>query len=129
MTPALQLIIAAVSAWVLVGGTVFLFAALHRRKQRRARARKDAEREPLDTLVLQVRLGQMAAELQALADSRGFAVAHHTRAAQAAYDALLAEACRRAGLPVETPRRATERATEEERLREELELASRGWSW
>ncbi|QAY71726.1 hypothetical protein ET471_03940 [Xylanimonas protaetiae] len=80
-------------------------------------------------MVLQLRLGQMAAEIQQLAGSHGFAAAHHTRAAQAAYDALLAEACRRAGLDVVTPLRATEVSRESERLREELELTSRGWSW
>ncbi|QAY64869.1 hypothetical protein ET495_11525 [Xylanimonas allomyrinae] len=97
--------------------------------RRRAERRRKAAGDPIDTLTLQLRLGEIAREIQALAGSRGFAVAHHTRAAQAAYDALLAEACRRAGLPVEAPHLVTDRTPEAERLREELELASRGWSW
>jgi predicted nucleic acid-binding protein len=129
MTLQLQLLIAVASIWVLVGATVLTCAALRAHARRRERVRRAREGDPLDTLVLQLRLGQMADELRRLASSPGFAAAHHTRAAQAAYDALLAEACRRAGLPVEGPARATEVNRESERLREELELASRGWTW
>jgi hypothetical protein len=87
--------------------------------------------DPLVTLRLQVRLGELAAELRRLdEDPDVYARAHHWFAVQGAYDALLREACRLAGLPTETaPLRADERAAAGERLREELELSSRGWSW
>ena len=83
------------------------------------------------TLTVQVRLGELARELRAIDDDPlVFARAHHARAAQGAYDALLREACRLAGLSVvDLPMRAGERATSAERMREELELSSRGWSW
>lgn len=87
--------------------------------------------DPLVTLRLQVRLGQLASELRRVEEDPGvYARAHHWFAVQSAYDALLREACHLAGLPTEAePLRADERAAAEERLREELELSSRGWSW
>jgi hypothetical protein len=87
--------------------------------------------DPLVTLRLQVRLGELAAELRRIEeDPDVYARAHHWFAVQGAYDALLREACHLAGLPTETaPLRADERAGAGERLREELELSSRGWSW
>lgn len=87
--------------------------------------------DPLVTLRLQVRLGELAAELRRVEeDPDVYARAHHWFAVQGAYDALLREACRLVGLPTETaPLRADERAAAGERLREELELSSRGWSW
>jgi hypothetical protein len=83
------------------------------------------------TLSLQVRLGELATELRAIEDDPTvYARAHHYLAAQGAYDALLREACRLTGLPVDgAPLRAGLRDGDEERLREELELSSRGWSW
>jgi hypothetical protein len=87
--------------------------------------------DPLVTLRLQVRLGELAAELRRVEEDPGvYARAHHWFAVQGAYDALLREACRLAGLPTESaPLRADERAGADERLREELELSARGWSW
>lgn len=103
---------------------------------REAAARRDLRRraanaDPLVTLAIQVRLGELAGELRRLSDDPDvFARAHHWRAVQSAYDALLREACRLSGLPVaETPLRADERTEADERLREELELSARGWSW
>jgi hypothetical protein len=87
--------------------------------------------DPLVTLRLQTRLGQLATELRRVEEDPGvYARAHHWFAVQSAYDALLHEACRLAGLPADTaPLRADERTAADERLREELELSSRGWSW
>ena len=87
--------------------------------------------DPLVTLRLQSRLGQLAAELRHVEEDPGlYARAHHWFAVQGAYDALLREACRLAGLPMDAdPLRADERNAADERLREELELSSRGWSW
>jgi len=95
------------------------------------RTRSARAPDPLVTLRLQVRLGQLATELRRVEQDPGvYARAHHWFAVQGAYDALLREACRLAGLPVESaPLRADERTTDDERLREELELSSRGWSW
>ncbi|WP_125778102.1 hypothetical protein [Antribacter gilvus] len=94
-------------------------------------ARRARVPDPLVTLRLQVRLGELADELRRVEEDPGvYARAHHWHAAQSAYDALLREACRLAGLPTEpAPLRADQRAAADERLREELELSSRGWSW
>lgn len=129
MKPQLVVILVVLSIWALVGIVALTRVALKARHRRLERRRRLTEGDPLDTLVLQLRLGQMATELQRLTGSHSFAAAHHWRAAQAAYDALLAEACHRAGLDVVVPLRATEISKDAERLREELELASRGWSW
>ncbi|WP_454041665.1 hypothetical protein [Cellulosimicrobium sp. Marseille-Q8652] len=93
--------------------------------------RRAAAPDPLVTLGLQVRLSELAAELRRIeADPEVYARAHHYLAVQGAYDALLREACRLTGLPVEDmPLQAGFRAGDEERFREELELSARGWSW
>ncbi|AEG43141.1 hypothetical protein [Isoptericola variabilis] len=98
---------------------------------RRDLRRRAGEADPLVTLAIQMRLGELAAELRKVdEDPDVFARAHHWRAVQGAYDALLREACRLSALPVEdVPLRLGEHAAAEERLREELELSSRGWSW
>ncbi|SKC75513.1 hypothetical protein [Krasilnikoviella flava] len=103
----------------------------HQAVARRSRRRHPPAADPLLTLTVQVRLGELARELRAIDDDRQvYARAHHARAAQEAYDALLREACRLAGLGVvDLPTRAGEQAESAERLREELELSSRGWSW
>lgn len=95
------------------------------------RRRPEPVPDPLETLALQVRLSELAAEMRRLeADPDVYARAHHYLAVQGAYDALLREACRLTGLPVEdVPMRAGLRAGDEERFREELELSARGWSW
>jgi hypothetical protein len=82
--------------------------------------------DPFDALYVQHRLAALAAEIQRLeADRLVFAKAHRIKVAQSAYDALLGEACRLAGVePV-----AVELPGPHERAREEFELASRGWFW
>lgn len=99
---------------------------------RRHRPSPPPPADPFVVLQLQLRLGVLAAQLRALeADSRVWGRAHRLSAAQAAYDALLAEACRMAGVDVlAAERRPTAVVPDEpERFREEMELASRGWSW
>lgn len=96
-----------------------------------ARRRRRAGPDPWETLAIQVRLGELARELRTVTDDPGlYARAHHWRAVQDAYDAMLRDACRVAGLTVaDRPLRADEHVSEDERLREELELSARGWSW
>jgi hypothetical protein len=95
------------------------------------RSRPARAPDPLVTLRLQTRLGELATELRRVEEDPGmYARAHHWFAVQGAYDALLREACRLAGLPAGAdPLHADERTAADERLREELELSSRGWSW
>lgn len=82
--------------------------------------------DPFDVLRVQVRLGILADQVRGLeADRQVYAKAHRLRVTKAAYDDLLEEACRLAGVPLERDRGPRE----QERLREEVELASRGWSW
>ncbi|OLT50954.1 hypothetical protein [Cellulosimicrobium sp. CUA-896] len=104
--------------------------AQRRRGPFRARRRRPVP-DPLETLALQVRLSELAAEMRRIeADPDVYARAHHYLAVQGAYDALLREACRLTGLPVEdAPLRAGLHAGDAERFREELELSARGWSW
>jgi hypothetical protein len=89
--------------------------------------------DPLVVLAIQVRLGALADHIRRLeSDEHIWARARKLEAAQAAYDALLDEACRLAGVrshlpPAETG--ALRRRTEPERFEDELELAQRGWSW
>jgi hypothetical protein len=82
--------------------------------------------DPFEVLRLQTRLGVLADQVRALeADAQVYAKAHRLAATRAAYDDLLGEACRMAGIqPVPEARRS-----EGERLREEVELTSRGWNW
>ncbi len=80
--------------------------------------------DPFVTLNLQVRLGVVANLLLRIEnDERMFARGQRFIATKDAYDALLGDACRAAGVP---PARSR---TDDERLRVELELAARGWSW
>ncbi|MFZ5869220.1 MAG: hypothetical protein ACOYXW_01610 [Actinomycetota bacterium] len=82
--------------------------------------------DPFEALRLQLRLGVVADQVRALEESpHVYAKAHRLRATRAAYDDLLEEACLLAGVPLDPQRRRGER----ERRREEVELASRGWSW
>ena len=94
------------------------------------------EDDPFEVLALQCRLTALASEIQRLERDRStIALAHHLRATQYAYDVLLAEACQLIGLteadvpPV--PEEATDSWTVDEasRMRKELELSSRGWTW
>ncbi|MGW6278226.1 hypothetical protein [Kribbella sp. NPDC055071] len=98
-----------------------------RRRVERVRLRRRAipEPDPFDTLWLQTRLGHLAGEIRRVESARMYAKAHRLMALEAAYDDLLDEACRLAGVPAE----ADLKRSEAKRWQEEQELASRGWSW
>mgnify|MGYP001334088446 CR=1 FL=1 len=82
--------------------------------------------DPFDALWLQHRLTQVADHVRRLElDTRGYARAERIIASQLAYDQLLAEACRLAGVDVERG----PAGDPDERFREEVELTARGWSW
>lgn len=82
--------------------------------------------DPFDALHVQLRLGIVTQHLQQLeADPHAWARAERIIASQLAYDALLADACRLAGVEV-LPRA---KGDPWERMREEVELAARGWTW
>ncbi|HEY0187894.1 MAG TPA: hypothetical protein VGC67_10435 [Cellulomonas sp.] len=82
--------------------------------------------DPFDALQVQTRLTIVAQHLQQLeADPHAWARAERIIASQLAYDALLAQACRMAGVEV-VPR---PQGDPWERLREEVELTARGWTW
>lgn len=119
--------LAGAGAAVVVSAMALLFVLRARAHQREAEVQID----PLRVLRVQVRLGQLAAELRRIeTDGEIYARAHHYFAVRGAYDALLQEACALVGLTT-TQRllRAGEQDGADERLREELELSSRGWSW
>jgi len=103
----------------------------HEAAGRPGRRRRTPPPDPLATLALQLRLSELTAEMRRIeADPDVYARAHHYLAVQGAYDALLREACRLTGLPVDdAPLRAGFRTGDDERFREELELSARGWSW
>ena len=86
----------------------------------------DPPSDPFRTLRLQQRLGVVAGHVRRLEDDEHtFARAERIIASQLAYDDLLAEACRMAGVEV----RATAPGDPQERFRKEVELAARGWTW
>jgi hypothetical protein len=90
------------------------------------RPRPEPPADPFVVLRLQTRLGVLADQMRALeADAQVYAKAHRLKATRAAYDDLLGEACRLAGVPLVPEARRSEG----ERLREEVELTSRGWNW
>lgn len=92
----------------------------------RLHRRSAPEPDPFVTLQLQTRLGQLAGKIRQVETTpRIYAKAHRLMALEAAYDDLLDEACRLAGVPPE-PDLAR---GEEKRWLEEQQLASRGWSW
>ena len=79
---------------------------------------------PFSALEVQLALGRverLIADLQR--DDRRFARAHHLYSAIAAYDRLLDEACRLAGVP------APDAVGDARRLLAEVELRARGWTW
>ncbi|MGW1340125.1 hypothetical protein ACWCOV_03650 [Kribbella sp. NPDC002412] len=97
-----------------------------RRVTKRLRRQTVPAPDPFDTLRLQTRLGHLAGEIRRIESAPGvYARAHKLMAVEAAYDDLLDEACRLAGVPDADD---LERS-EEKRWREEQALASRGWSW
>jgi len=96
------------------------------------RLRREPACDPFHVLALQTRLGAVAHELRVLkADGDAYARAHRLQAALAAYDDLLAEACRVAGVPQDSAAAGGggEELREQQRLREEMELCARSWSW
>lgn len=92
----------------------------------RLRHRVPEPYDPFVTLRVQERLGAVADHVRRLeGDERAFARAERIIASQLAYDQLLAEACRLAGVEV----RPAAKGDAKERFREEVELAARGWTW
>lgn len=84
--------------------------------------------DPFEALQLQLRLSAVANNVRELeGDETAYARAARLLASQLAYDALLAEACGLAGISVQRGRRRG--PDPDERFREEVELASRGWTW
>ena len=92
----------------------------------RLRRRRPDPYDPFLTLRVQERLGAVADHVRRLeVDEHTFARAERIIASQLAYDQLLAEACRLAGVEV----RPAAKGDTLERFREEVELAARGWTW
>lgn len=80
--------------------------------------------DPFSALEVQMALARVERRVVDLQrDDRRFARAHHLYAALSAYDHLLDEACRLAGVP--TP----DACGDAYRLLAEVELRARGWSW
>ena len=80
--------------------------------------------DPFSALEVQMalsRVDRLIADLQR--DDRRFARAHPLSSAMAAYDRLLDEACRLAGVP------APDGTGDARRLLAEVELRARGWNW
>lgn len=89
-------------------------------------APREPPTDPFDALQVQTRLGIVAEHLRRLEEDRhAWARAERIIASQLAYDQLLAEACTMAGVDV-LPRA---KGDPWERLREEVELSARGWTW
>lgn len=92
---------------------------------RAVRRRRSVPLDPFATLSVQLRLERLARELEELAARpRQAARSHHLRVAAAAYDDVLVEACRLAGIPTTLlpPGRPG-------RLERETALRARGWNW
>jgi hypothetical protein len=105
---------------------IWLANRLEHLAARLRRGHRDAPPDPFDTYRVQDRLGIVARYVQGLeADKRAMARAERIIASQMAYDYLLEEACRLAGVDI-PPHAAGDPA---ERFREEVELAGRGWAW
>jgi hypothetical protein len=105
-----------------------------RRWRRRVTGRLGREQscDPFEVLRLQTRLTAVAHEVRELkTDDDAYARAHRLQAALAAYDDLLAEACRVAGVPQDSAAAdgGGDELREQQRLREEMELCARSWSW
>lgn len=84
------------------------------------------EVDPFGTLAVQSALARVERAIaQVEQDGDRFARAHHVRALRLAYDGLLEEACRLAGVDVD----ALPEAASSRRVVAEAELGVRGWSW
>lgn len=98
-------------------------------------ANRDQAVDPFDALNLQIRLGVLATQLRSIEnDPRLWARARRFQATQHAYDELLAQACRLAGVELaeddaDARLLVGRHRSEPERFREEVELVSRGWTW
>lgn len=93
---------------------------------RRTVRRQPAPPDPFEVLRVQQRLGELSSQIRSLAGDPGaYARVHRLEAVQAAYDDLLGEGCRLAGIPGAV---GAEDA-ESRRWHEEQALAERGWSW
>ena len=122
---------------LLMAGFSLLMAAIAQiARFRRERSWRGRANEPLQILALQIRLGRLAAEVRRLERSNEMGRGHHIRAAESAYDELLAEACRKAGITPEdemvnalTTKSAFTQPDVASRLGLELALAARGWEW
>lgn len=80
--------------------------------------------DPFETLTVQLRLTRIVAEIRRLERDQGrWARAHHLAAATRAYDDLLADAARLAGLPLPDAPPAIRRVMVESALRHD------GWDW
>lgn len=80
--------------------------------------------DPFETLTVQLRLTRVSGEIRRLERDQGrWARAHHLVAATRAYDDLLLDAARLAGLPVPDAPPAIRRVMIESALRHD------GWSW
>ncbi|MEV7974259.1 hypothetical protein [Cellulomonas sp. NPDC089187] len=111
---------------VLIPATVTGAVLVLRQRRQRARTALARFPDPFDALLVQTRLGIVAQHLRRLEDDpHAWARAERIIAGQMAYDQLLAEACRLAGVEV-LPRA---KGDPWERLREEVELTARGWTW
>lgn len=85
----------------------------------------EPEPDPFETLRVQTRLGHLSGKIRSVESSpHVYARAHRLMALEAAYDDLLEEACRLAGVPEPGAARPEDR-----RWQEEQELAARGWTW
>lgn len=78
--------------------------------------------DPMRTLELQTRLSRLSGEIRRCQAHRGFAAAHHTRAAVSAYETTLRQSLRHVGADD-----AVHPAGDIISL--ELDLAARGWQW
>jgi hypothetical protein len=135
----LLLLVMCVAPAAILGAIWAFYPSPHERPRWRVRLAQRLERfadhlrrghprppDPFRTLTLQTRLGAVADHARALEqEPKTFALAERLIATQLAYDQLLAEACGLAGVEV-LPRA---KGDPQERFREEVELASRGWSW
>ncbi|WP_239073132.1 hypothetical protein [Sediminihabitans luteus] len=117
--------------WPVLASAAVMVVVLVHAVLSRARVEPVLGPDPLVALRVQVRLSELAAELRRIeADPDLYGRVHHYRAVRGAYDGLLREACALAGLSLDAPAlQAGMLDDPDERMREELELSARGWSW